>query len=118
MAKWQRLRGLTLTELLVAPAAKAKDFSLFTPDTRSFNGTSEQAKQGNTPRHKGDGQSVLFLDTHATFETRPYCGWEDDNIYTSWDGTDKIRGTPPKLGSQPADAKDSLLVNDPPAPKK
>jgi hypothetical protein len=101
-----------------APAAKAKDFSLFTPEIPPFNGTSDQARQGNTSRHKGDGQSVLFLDTHATFEKRSYCGFENDNIYTSWEGADKIRGQPPKFGSQPVGAKDSLLVNDSPALRK
>jgi hypothetical protein len=61
---------------------------------------------------------VLFLDTHVSFEELPYCSLEDDNIYTSWDGTDKIRGKPPVFGSQPADERDSLLVNDPPAPRQ
>jgi hypothetical protein len=101
-----------------APAAKARDFSLFTPDLAPFNGAADQARQGNTSRHEGDGQNVMFLDTHVTFEKRSYCGFEDDNIYTSWDGPDKVRGPPPKFGSQPAGARDSLLVNDPPAPRK
>ncbi len=61
---------------------------------------------------------MLFLDMHVQFTLRPYCGVEDDNIYTSWDGKGTVRGKPPKLGSQPADAKDSLLVNDPPAARK
>ncbi len=95
-----------------APAAQAKDFSLFTPEVPPFSGTSDQARQGNTSRHQGDGQNVVFLDTHVNFQKRSYCGLENDNIYTSWDGADKIRGKPPKFGSQPADAKDSLLVND------
>ena len=97
-----------------APAAKARDFSLFTPDVPPFNGTSDQARQGNSSRHQGDGQNVMFLDTHVMFEKRSYCGFENDNIYTSWDGAAKTRGQPPKFGSQPAGAKDSLLVNDPP----
>jgi len=98
-----------------APAAKAKDFSLFMPEAPPFKGTADQARQGNTSRHEGDGQIVMFLDTHVTFEKRPYCGLENDNIYTSWEGADKVRGRPPILGSQPAGANDSLLVNDPPA---
>jgi len=101
-----------------APAAKARDFSLFTPEIPPFNGTSDQARQGNSSRHEGDGQMVMFLDTHVSFERRSYCGIENDNIYTSWDGTDKVRSRPPKPGSQPAGERDSLLVNDPPAPRK
>ena len=55
----------------------------------------------------------MFLDTHVEFQKRAFCGVDDDNIYTSWNGQDKARGIPPKLGSVPTDAKDSLLVNDP-----
>ncbi len=78
---------------------------------------------GNASAHRGwanrkDGQNVLFLDMHVAYEKRSYCGVADDNIYTSWVGADKMRGQSPKLGSQPADARDSLLVNDPPAPGK
>lgn len=96
-----------------SPSVKAANFSGFQPEIAPYNGTSEQAKRGNTFRHEGEGQNVLFLDCHVDFEKRPHCGLDDDNIYTSWDGQDKARGVPPKLGSIPADARDSLLVNDP-----
>ena len=96
-----------------SPSAKARDFSKFVPDIAPHNGTTEQGLAGNTFRHEGQGQNVVFLDTHVEFKKRPFCGLDDDNIYTSWDGQDKARGVPPKLGSAPADAKDSLLVNDP-----
>ncbi|MBP7052100.1 MAG: hypothetical protein KBE65_13880 [Phycisphaerae bacterium] len=95
-----------------SPSTRAKDFSRFVPDIAPYNGTSEQGLVGNTFRHKGQGQNVMFLDTHVEFEKRPFCGLDDDNIYTSWDGQDKARGVPPKLGSAPADTRDSLLVND------
>jgi len=96
-----------------APYAKARDFSKFLPDVPPFNGTAAQGLGGNTFRHKGEGQNVMYLDTHVEFEKRTFCGLDDDNIYTSWDGQDKARGVPPRLGSAPADARDSLLVNDP-----
>jgi len=96
-----------------------KDFSRFEPDfPASFKGTAEQARFGNAVAHDRDGQNVLFLDTHVTYEKRPFCGVGDDNIYTLWDGKDRVRGQPPKLGSQPAGAKDSLLVNDPPVSRR
>ncbi len=101
-----------------SPSAKARNFSRFKPDIPPFDGTAKQALHGNAISHQEQGQNVMFLDTHVNFEKRSYCGFEDDNIYTSWDGTDKGRGQPPKFGSQPADAKDSLLVNDPPVPRK
>lgn len=101
-----------------SPSVKARDFATFQPDIPPYNGTGPHGLAGNTFRHQGQGQNVLFLDTHVEFEKRPYCGLDDDNIYTSWSGQDKIRGVPPKLGSVPADAKDSLLVNDPLNPAK
>jgi hypothetical protein len=97
---------------------RAKDFSRFTPGVDPYKGTLEQDRLGNAVAHEGLGQNVMFLDTHVEFEKHANCGLEDDNIYTSWDGADKIRGQPPKVGSRPADARDSLLVNDPPAARK
>lgn len=96
-----------------SPSVKARDFSRFQPDTPPFNGTTAQARHGNTVRNDRDGQNVLFLDTSVNFQNRPFCGVDNDNIYTSWDGDDKIRGVPPRLGSTPAGARDSLFVNDP-----
>jgi len=100
-----------------SPFRKARDFSRFKPDIASYDGTSDEAHPGNTVAHKGDGQNVLFLDSHVEFSTRSFCGLDDDNIYTFWDEQDKTRGTPPVLGSQPADPTDSLLVNDPALPR-
>ena len=98
-----------------SPSAKAGDFSQFRPDIPPFGGTAAQAKRGNTPRHQGDGQNVLFLDSHVEFAKRAFCAVEDDNVYTvstSPAAGDPL-GTPPKVGSQPANRRDSLLVNDP-----
>jgi len=92
------------------PAVKARDFSLF-----KWDGNTRQQKAGNAFTHKGEGQNVLFVDCHVAFEKRAFCGVNDDNIYTYWDGGDIQRGAVPVLGSQPADKLDSLLVHDPPA---
>lgn len=96
-----------------APFAKARVFSKFTPDVAPFNGTMKTGLYGNTLAHKGEGQNVLFLDTHVEFAKRAFCSIGDDNIYTSWDGSDKVRGKPAQFGSVPAGETDSLLVNDP-----
>lgn len=100
-----------------SPFAKAKDFLSFRPDVPPFNGTTEQAQYGNTFRHDGNGQNVLFLDSHVEFAKRAYCSVNDDNVYTisTSQTTGDPHGAPPKLGSQPANRKDSLLVNDPPS---
>ncbi len=96
---------------------RGRDFSRFHP-AGPGDYTTEQAHAANAIAHEGRGQNVLFLDTHVSFEELPYCSLENDNIYTSWDGTDKIRGKPTVFGSQPANERDSLLVNDPPAPRQ
>ncbi len=97
---------------MASPFVKARDFGKFNPD-----GDREAVKAGNAVANRYDGQNVLFLDNHVNFEKNSFCGINDDNIYTSWDGQDIRRGVPPKLGSQPADRSDSLLVNDPPVPR-
>jgi len=99
---------------IASPFGKARDFSKFQPDISPFAGTSEMARQGNAIAHKGDGQNVLFLDTHVEFAKRSYCGVGDDNIYTAWKGDDKARRNPAKFGCVPADPKDSLLSTTPP----
>lgn len=95
-----------------SPFEKAGDFRAFDP-----NGGPKAVRAGNTFAHYRDGQNVLFLDNHVGFEDRSFCGFNDDNIYTYWDGTDIRRGAPPTLGNHPADGMDSLLVNDPATPK-
>jgi len=71
-------------------------------------------KKGNSGLHKREGQNVLYLDNHVYFETISFCGVNEDNIYTYWNGSDIRQGAPPTLKSQPAGKLDSLLVNDPP----
>ncbi|MFQ6036888.1 MAG: hypothetical protein ACE5NM_13695, partial [Sedimentisphaerales bacterium] len=74
-------------------------------------------RYGNAIAHKEDGQNVLFMDSHVSFQKRPYCGLEDDNIYTYLpQGMEHPQiGKPPvPFVSQPGHRKDSLLVHDPP----
>ena len=86
----------------------AKDFAAFNPD-----GDRKNEYAGNSPVHFNQGQYVLYLDTHVNFENVSFCGINDDNIYTSWNGNDIRKGTKPVFGSTPASNTDSLLVNDP-----
>ena len=58
-----------------SPFEKARDFRSFDP-----NGSREAIKAGNAIAHKPDGQNVLFLDIHVSFEKRSFCGINDDNI--------------------------------------
>jgi hypothetical protein len=90
-----------------APVANPKNIANFDPD-----GDREKIKAGNAINHNGDGQNVLFMDLHVSFELNSFCGIDEDNIYTYWDGQDKRRGAIPNIKSQPADRLDSMLVND------
>ena len=97
-----------------SPAAEAKDIRFFNPD-----GGRESIKAGNAVAHKNEGQNVLFVDGHVSFEESPACGIHDDNVYTFWDGGDIRRGgMPMPLASEPADRLDSFLVNEPAPYKK
>jgi len=95
---------------IIAPAADPKNITLYNPD-----GGRKAEKAGNAVTHQEDGQNVLFVDWHVGFEKRPFCGINDDNIYTFWDGGDIRIGSPPIIGrSGPQDRLDSLLVHDGP----
>ena len=91
-----------------SPAGTAKPF----PGTFLPDGGKEAVKYGNAIAHQDDAQNVLFLDIHVGQEKRSFCGINDDNIYTYWDGGDIRIGAPPVIGSTPQDRLDSLLVHD------
>lgn len=93
------------------------DTTGFKWDDHTKTGGRENIKRyqkGNAGPHQREGQNVLFLDNHVYFEKQSFCGVNQDNIYTYWNGSDIRQGAPPTLTSQPADRLDSLLVNDPP----
>jgi len=100
-----------------SPASQAKTpFTNFKPDIPPYNGTSEQAKFGNANAHHEDGQNVLFLDGHVSFEEHPYCGIENDNIYTFLPaglGRPELGEMPIPFISSPGHRNDSFLVHDP-----
>jgi hypothetical protein len=75
-------------------------------------------QKGNSGPHQREGQNVLFMDCHVYFQKESYCGVNQDNIYTFWNGPDIQQGAPPVIGSRPKDKLDSLLVNDPPTEQK
>ena len=114
---------------LAAPRFKAKSFPASPDGKRRFQGKagdSNDQMYGNTGVHKENGQNVLFLDTHVSFEKRPYCGLDDDNIYTVSAFSDKgdPLGNAPTVstaGASPKSKEDSVLVHDPvtwPTPRR
>jgi prepilin-type N-terminal cleavage/methylation domain-containing protein len=76
----------------------------------------DQMKHGNAVQHQDEGQNVLFLDSHVSFEKSPLCGINEDNVWTYWDGGDIRIGLAPSMGQVINAAgnrrADSLLVND------
>ena len=93
---------------IASPGAEAKEFpGLYNPE-----GGTEAIRFGNATQHQEEGQNVLYLDFHVNFERRPFCGVNDDNIWTFWDGGDVRIGTPPNYESEPQGRTDSLLVHD------
>jgi len=96
------------------------DFRPDVPYTGGPVGNSDQAKKGNAIAHQGDGQNVLFLDSHVEFAKRAYCSIEDDNIYTVSNDTmgrgsvyGIANGVVVGASCVPANRKDSVLVHDP-----
>jgi len=82
-------------------------------------GDRESVKHGNALPHQEDGQNVLFVDGHTSFEKESFCGVDDDNIYTRW--TNAPPGTPEERqkgvkivtpAEIPMSRSDSLLVTD------
>ncbi|MHC4464626.1 MAG: type II secretion system protein [Planctomycetota bacterium] len=71
-------------------------------------------KAGNANAHGGEGQNVLFLDSHVGYEKRAYCGVMDDNIYTSCAKGGVIQQgiCPSGPADVPLHKEDSMLVNE------
>jgi hypothetical protein len=92
-----------------SPAGEGKyaNFAQFVPE-----GGRESLKVGNATQHQEDGQNVLFLDNHVGFEKVSYCGVNDDNIYTWWDGSDIRKGGLPAGATEPKGRTDSYLIHD------
>ncbi len=95
-------------------------------NTVNFNGKLDDSADqlyGNAVVHQEDGQNVMFLDTHVSFEKRAYCSLEDDNIYTLSLNNDRgdPKGSIPQYNSTGYSTatgfiksrKDTVLLADP-----
>jgi prepilin-type N-terminal cleavage/methylation domain-containing protein len=95
-----------------SPGAEGKDAAILSSYVPT--GGKEMVNQGNAITHQEDGQNVLYMDNHVSFMKEPFCGVNDDNIYTFWSpGLDvRIGSYPLPNASEPQDRLDSYLVND------
>ena len=96
------------------------------PNGLTEDSTPDKWKRFNSPNHggqgQGRGQSVLYPDAHAQFNTTPLGGVDSDNIYTQmnsvqgWTGSDFRRalqwGAIPALTSTPIYPGDGSLSQD------
>jgi len=83
------------------------------PDIALTNMTSisspDDWRKYNSPNHggygDGEGQNVLYADSHADWANKPIAGPGNDNIYTQWanitpDVFGRVRGTPPTTSNK------------------
>jgi len=75
---------------------------------------SERWRPYNSQNHNGEGQNVLYVDSHVEFVKRPLAGVGYDNIYTyqeSWtEPLHVFRGLIPKDREGPLSNTDSVIV--------
>lgn len=67
----------------------------------------------NSRNHRGEGQNVLFVDSHVEFTRRPTVGVDRDNIYTAQTGptlSDRMLGRAPGDYIAPRSDSDSVIV--------
>ena len=79
--------------------------------------SNEEWRPYNSRNHNTEGQNILFVDDHVSFERKPIAGIHHDNIYTcvrDGDGytnqTKSLIGTVGELGYVPLTQTDSFLI--------
>ncbi len=88
------------------------------PPNLTANASPDDWMPWNSPNHGGEGQMVLFADSHAEWLPKPTVGVKNDNIYTRWSAADgggdasdlpRVQGTPPTGLETPWSDTDSLI---------
>jgi prepilin-type processing-associated H-X9-DG protein len=102
--------GYRLTNLLSAEFAVGADRNpgvsnggdnVYAP---ALGSASSIMRQANSENHEHDGQNVLYGDGHVSWQQTPFCGVQNDNIYTSQNGV------APTVECSPASTTDSVLL--------
>jgi type II secretory pathway pseudopilin PulG len=71
--------------------------------------TAQELKKGNSLNHDGEGQNVLYGDLHIEWQKTPFCGAEQDNIYT-YGPSGKKAGGDGIMGQPVTGNSDSILL--------
>ena len=87
-----------------------------------ISSSTREMERGNSNNHNEQGQNVLYADGHVNFETTPFVGIRQDNIYTGRTFANRINGggtndTDPSFNNgdespfnAPADKFDSVML--------
>jgi len=80
--------------------------------TITNNSSPSQKLNGNSTNHQQQGEEVLFGDGHVDWETNPFCGYQQDNIYTrgGWPLSSATITVTGVLADSPSTANDSVLL--------
>jgi hypothetical protein len=72
--------------------------------------SSDKWRRFNSTNHNGEGQNVLYIDSHVEFQKKPIVGVNNDNIYTMAKSFDMTVDT--LLGDKPVDKEGPLTNTD------
>jgi type II secretory pathway pseudopilin PulG len=74
------------------------------------NSSPSQMASGNSNNHNKQGQEVLYADFHVDWQTNPFCGVNQDNIYTAGGTLYNPAMQTPGLVASPYTVNDSILL--------
>jgi type II secretory pathway pseudopilin PulG len=74
------------------------------------NSSPTQMASGNSNNHNKQGQEVLYADFHVDWLTNPFCGVNQDNIYTAGGPLFNQANQTPSLVDSPYTVNDSILL--------
>jgi prepilin-type processing-associated H-X9-DG protein len=70
----------------------------------------DEDKKGNSALHQWEGQNVMFVDGHVTFEKYPNVGIRNDHIWKCWNACSDVTDRD-KQGGGIAPATDAPSTN-------
>lgn len=102
--------GYDLNAQLSAEFAVAADMNPGTAELLTITTASPHVvmRKGNSPNHGGEGQNILYGDSHVSYELHPFAGVRRDNIYTYGPVDDTAGGV--GIVGMPTSPDDSILL--------